>query len=111
APGGKNAPGSTWTLTFDPGKTDGTAGQAPNGRRVRALYFRADFSEVSDDPKARDLAALPANQWVKLTPAVRTPAHGCRQRDWSTSVWDSDREQILMWGGGHCVRSSSVPLH
>lgn len=115
APGGKNLPGSTWTLTFDPGQTDAAGrdkvGQAPNSRRLRALYFRAEFSEVSDDPKARDLSALPANQWVKLTPAPRTPARGCRQRDWSTSVWDSDREQILLWGGGHCVRSSSVPLH
>jgi len=115
APGGKNAPATTWTLAFDPAKPDAAGrdklGQAPNGRRLRALYFRADYSEVADDPKAKDLAALPANQWVKLTPAQRTPAHGCRQRDWSTSVWDSDREQILMWGGGHCVRSSSVPLH
>lgn len=114
-PGGKTAPASTWGLTVDPGKMDTAGreklGQPPNGRRLRALYFRADFSEVSDNPKAQDLAALPVNQWVKLTPAPRTPAHGCRQRDWSTSVWDSDREQILMWGGGHCVRSSSVPLH
>jgi hypothetical protein len=115
APGGKTSPTTTWTLTFDPDKTDAAGreklGQAPNARRLRALYFRADFSEVPDDPKARDLAALPANQWVKLTPAQHTPARGCRQRDWSTSVWDSDREQILMWGGGHCVRSSSVPMH
>lgn len=115
AAGGKNAPSSTWSVTFDPGKKDAAArdklGQAPNGRRQRALYFRADFSEVGDDPKARDLAALPVNQWVKLTPAPRTPANGCRQRDWSTTAWDSDHEQVLMWGGGHCVRSSSVPLH
>ena len=114
-PGGKNAPAATWTLAFDPGKLDAAGreklGQPPNGRRLRALYFRAGFSEVPDDPKAKDLAALPANQWFKLTPAQRNPARGCRQRDWSTSVWDSDREQILMWGGGHCVRSSSVPLH
>ena len=72
APAGKSGPASTWTLTFDPGQTDAAGreklGQAPNGRRLRALYFRADFSEVSDNPKAMDLAALPANQWVKLTP-------------------------------------------
>jgi len=115
APAGKNAPGSTWTWSFDPSRIDAAGrdalGQAPNGRRLRALYFRAEFSEVSDEPKGKDLASLPANRWVKLTPAPRTPAHGCRQRDWSTSTWDSDREQVLMWGGGHCVRSSSVPLH
>lgn len=115
APGGKNVAGATWSMSFDPAKVDVEGreklGQAPNSRRLRAPYFRADFAEVSDDPKARDLATLPANQWVKLTPAVRTPARGCRQRDWSTATWDPDREQVLMWGGGHCVRSSSVPLH
>jgi len=115
APGGKTSPTSTWTLSFDPEKSDAAGraklGQPPNGRRLRSLLFRADFSEVTDEPKGTDLTALPPNQWVKLPPAQRTPAHGCRQRDWSTSVWDSDREQILMWGGGHCVRSSSVPLH
>jgi hypothetical protein len=115
APAGKNSPASTWTFSVDAAQVDAQGrerlGQAPNGRRGRVLYFRADFSEVKDDPKGKDLAALPANQWVKLTPAPRTPAQGCRQRDWSTSTWDSDREQVLMWGGGHCVRSSSVPLH
>jgi hypothetical protein len=115
APGGKNVAGATWSMSFDPAKVDiegrEKLGHAPNSRRLRAPYFRADFAEVSDDPKARDLATLPPNQWVKLTPAVRTPARGCRQRDWSTATWDPDREQILMWGGGHCVRSSSVPLH
>lgn len=115
ASGGKNVAGATWSMAFDPAKVDAEGreklGQAPNSRRLRAPYFRADFSEVGDDPKAQDLASLPANQWVKLTPAPRTPARGCRQRDWSTAVWDSDREQILLWGGGHCVRSSSVPLH
>lgn len=114
-PGAKNAPASTWALVFDSGKLDAHGreklGQAPNGRRLRAPFFRTEFSEVPDDPKAKDLDALPANQWVKLTPAHRNPARGCRQRDWSTSVWDADRGQILMWGGGHCVRSSSVPLH
>lgn len=113
--GDKNASNTTWALTFDPTKIDPAGrdkfGQAPNSRRIRPLCFRADYSEVADDPKAKDLTALPDNQWIKLTPAQRNPAHGCRQRDWGTSVWDSDREQILMWGGGHCVRSSSVPLH
>jgi hypothetical protein len=37
--------------------------------------------------------------------------HGCRRRDWSTAVWDSGLGQVVMWGGGHCVRSSSVPIH
>lgn len=115
APAGKNAPAFTWWFGLGAAPFDSAGrerlGQSPNGRRLRALYFRADYSEVIENPKAKDLAALPANQWVQLTPAPRTPARGCRQRDWSTTIWDSDREQVVMWGGGHCVRSSSVPLH
>ncbi|HOX07614.1 MAG TPA: kelch repeat-containing protein [Planctomycetota bacterium] len=112
---GKNAPAATWTLSFDAAKLDAAGrdklGTAPNGRRLRAPYFRADYSEVADDSKPTDLDKLPANQWVELKPGPRVPTRGCRQRDWSTTAWDSDRDQVLMWGGGHCVRSSSVPLH
>jgi len=39
------------------------------------------------------------------------PGRGCRQRDWGTAVWDGDRDQILLWGGGHCVRSASTVAH
>src|SRR5262249_27524224 len=49
--------------------------------------------------------------WVKLPAAPRNACRGCRARDWSTSVWDSDRDQILLWGGGHCVRSASTVVH
>ena len=115
AAGGKNSPASTWALAFDPARLDAAGreklGAAPNGRRLRASYFRAEYCEVPDDSKPTDLAALPANRWVELKPGPRVPARGCRQRDWSTTTWDSDRDQVLMWGGGHCVRSSSVPLH
>ena len=86
-------------------------GQPPNQRRMREDYFRADYCEVADAPKPLDLAAIPANQWVPFPRPARVPASGCRQRDWGTAVWDSDRDQVLLWGGGHCVRSSSVVLH
>lgn len=85
--------------------------QPTDTRRERSEYFRASFCEVPDDPKAVDLDNIPANQWIPLNPGPRVPARGARQRDWSTAAWDSDRRQVVMWGGGHCVRSSSVPLH
>lgn len=114
-PAGKNVPTSTWVFRTGAAKTDAAEreklGRPANERRERVAYFRAEYCEVPDDSKPKDLSALPANQFVKLTPAPRTPASGCRQRDWGTAVWDSDRDQVVMWGGGHCVRSSSVPLH
>ena len=32
-------------------------------------------------------------------------------RPYSTAIWDPDRDQILLWGGGHCVRSENPPIH
>ena len=54
---------------------------------------------------------LPENRWTQLPAAPRNPCQGCRGRDWGTVVWDSDRDQALLWGGGHCVRSASTVAH
>ncbi|MDD4889284.1 MAG: kelch repeat-containing protein [Phycisphaerae bacterium] len=115
APGGKNQPATTWAIQIDAGKLDAATreklGKPANERRYREVFFRSEFCEVPDDPKPKDFASLPANKWVLLTPAPRTPMTGCRQRDWSTAAWDTDREQFLYWGGGHCVRSGGPPVH
>jgi hypothetical protein len=116
APATRNDKPAVWSLAVSSTLPADAAsreklGRPANERRLRAPYFRAEYTEVADDPKAKDLAAIPANQWVPLNPGPRVPARGCRQRDWSTTTWDPDHRQVLMWGGGHCVRSSSVPLH
>lgn len=108
-------PSETWMLAVDPAQTD-TAGREklgadPNQRLYRAGPFTASFCEVPDPPKDTALGQLPANRWVRLPASPRNPCQGCRQRDWSTNTWDSDRDQILLWGGGHCVRSASVVAH
>jgi hypothetical protein len=108
-------PAATWILPLDPARVDeaGAArfGTAANQRLYRPGLFRAEFCEVAESAPETGIDRLRANRWVKLPAAPRNPAHGCRARDWSTSVWDSDRDQILLWGGGHCVRSSSTVLH
>lgn len=86
-------------------------GVSPDQRLVRTGPFRAEFCEVDAAPKEPDLDRLLENQWVKLPAAPRNPCQGCRGRDWGTSVWDADRDQILLWGGGHCVRSASTVTH
>jgi hypothetical protein len=48
---------------------------------------------------------------VKLPAPPKNPCYGCRGRDWGTAIWDPDRDQILLWGGGHCVRSASTVTH
>lgn len=103
----------TWTFRVEPTKLDAakTLGAPANSRLARNGPFRAEYCEVADAPKDTGLESLPENQWVKLPPSPRNPCKGCRGRDWGTSVWDSDRDQILLWGGGHCVRSASTVTH
>jgi len=107
--------GATWTLTVDAGKADtanvDTLGQKPNTRQYRAGIFLAEYSEVSDQPKDAGLDKLPTNQWVRLPAPPRTSFTGCRAKDWGTAAWDPDHDQILYWGGGHCVRAASSPTH
>ena len=115
APLRRQEPGAVWVLPGNTASLDTAGreklGQTPNQRRYRDEYFRADYCEVAAPPKPLDLANIPANRWAPFPKPPRQPMSGCRQRDWGTAVWDSDREQILFWGGGHCVRSSSVVLH
>ena len=108
-------PPETWTFQVDPVQKDAAGrdepGMKPNQRRYRTGPFVAAFGEVPDEPQDTGLDQLPENRWVRLPEPPRNPCRGCRQRDWGTSVWDSDRDQVLLWGGGHCVRSSSVVAH
>ena len=114
APGSGLGKSATWMLKPDPARPDSSRrmlAQPPNHRLYRTERFLARYCEVPEPPRDTALDALPANRWVKLPPAPRNVAYGCRQRDWGTAVWDGDNEQILLWGGGHCVRSASCPIH
>ncbi len=105
----------TWTYAIDPKKTSAdltkTLGTSSNTRLYRKGSFAAEFCEVESEPTKFDLAKLEENKWIKFPNPPKNPCQGCRQRDWSTAVWDSDRQQILLWGGGHCVRASSSLAH
>lgn len=113
-------PCETWTLAIDPAGFDiarrETLGVAPgvvvpSQRLYRSGPFKAGYCEVDEQPKDTALERLPANRWVRLPEPPRNPCHGCRQRDWGTCIWDSDRDQVLHWGGGHCVRAASTVAH
>ena len=111
----KDFPAGTWMLDADVAKADAEGrlqlGKAPNGRLARGGAFAAEYCEVPDKPDDTRLEQLPDNRWVRLPAPPRNPCRGCRQRDWGTAVWDCDRDQILLWGGGHCVRSASTVAH
>ncbi len=105
----------TWRMQIDPGAADaaGTAklGAAPNRRKYREGMFLAAYCEDPAAPPDTGLNRLPTNKLVKLPAPPKNVCYGCRNRVWGTSTWDADRDQILVWGGGHCVRSENPPIH
>jgi hypothetical protein len=107
--------GAIWTMDVDPDKVDRaqTAKLAvrPNQRRYREGAFVAAYCEVPDTPEPTGLAELPENRFVHVPDPPRNVCLGARSRVWGTVTWDPDRDQILVWGGGHCVRSENPPIH
>jgi len=117
AGGDRRQRGATWALrpAATAAAVDATARKklsaAPDQRLYRTGRFRTAYCDVAVAPKPPDLSSLPPNRWVRLPDPPRNVAYGCRQRDWGTAVWDAANDQILLWGGGHCVRSASVVIH
>ncbi len=93
----------TWGMRVDPaapaaGLDAASAGGAPG--TVAFGLAPADYDKAATpdpDGVGRVLKELPANKW-KLMPK---PPKGTATRDWGTLPYDTDRHQILHWGGGH----------
>jgi hypothetical protein len=106
---------ATWRMKVDPAKCDapGTKklGTAPNGRLYRKEFYRAAYCEVPGKTPDTNLKGLPVNEFVKLPAPPRDTCQKERSRVWGTAVWDPDRDQIIVWGGGHCVHSENPPIH
>ena len=49
-------------------------------------------------PPGKPPAKIPENEWVLLD----HPGRAAPARTWGSATFDSKREQILYWGGGHC---------
>ncbi len=106
---------STWMLRLDPAAVDpaltAKAGVAGSGRLYRSQRVDAYDPQWYDsaprgDPKVIDelIAQMPANQWVAMPPAPRP----CPERSWGTSHYDTKRDQIYVWSGGHCADPSDL---
>jgi len=75
------------------------------GRPPQSIPKGETIIVESQDVLARRSAAqkqtfdsLPVNQWVHLA----NPGRTAPTRTWGAATFDSDREEILYWGGGHC---------
>ncbi|MCY3018944.1 MAG: hypothetical protein NTW87_07950 [Planctomycetota bacterium] len=104
----------TWACKVDAGKTDeaGTAARAVTSgcytfnRIDPAIWERAAQPEPE---KTREfLNDLPANQWTALKFPMYAP--GATNR-WGTTAYDTDRHQLLFWGGGHATSQENDVAH
>ncbi|MCW8129123.1 MAG: hypothetical protein KIS92_01955 [Planctomycetota bacterium] len=103
----------TWMLPVEAASPSATAAApvAPNSRAERTGPFLASFCEDPAPATPLDLDNLPANTWTELPAPPRRPYFGWRLCDFGTATWNSDAEEVLHWGGGHCDSSTSVVTH
>jgi hypothetical protein len=93
----------TWGMQIDPdaGHPGGQGRGAAAGSVAYGLTPE-DYDRTADpdtDAIAVWMDELPPNRW-RLLPA---PAMTTARRAWGTMPYDSDRHQLLKWGGGHAT--------
>lgn len=52
--------------------------------------------------QAAKLREMPVNHWIHLGVHLADPGRVAPARTWGSATFDSDRGQLLYWGGGHC---------
>jgi hypothetical protein len=85
--------------------------EPPDTRVYRTGPFHPDFFLQGERPDAAATAAalrdLPVNAWVEQKPPWRPEL----DRVWGTAVLDAERDQILIFNGGHSSHGGTDVLH
>lgn len=101
----------TWACKVDPSAGGSTNAAGGVSGAVSYTSIRPSVYDRSAKPDAaavgKLLKDLPANQWTLLPKSSRTSA----RRDWGTLPYDTDRHQILVWGGGHSTYAGTDLAH
>lgn len=71
--------------------------------RHEPMPKRSDAAGTAPDAQRRKkqaarLASMPENAWVLLS----EPGRAAPLRTWGSCAFDTDRGQLIYWGGGHC---------
>ena len=73
-----------------------------HGRSLRRTLEEATDGTQPDatrrETQSKRLASMPHNEWVRLS----APGRAAPMRTWGSCAFDTDRGQIIYWGGGHC---------
>jgi len=104
----------TWACKVDPSKPD-EAGTAAHATASGTYTFnRIDpaiwENAAKPDPEAvaKLYRELPANVWTSLQFPRYAPG---AQNRWGTTAYDTDRHQLLFWGGGHATSQEDDVAH
>lgn len=100
-----------YVCAVDPAREDAAGAAqravAPGTIATRTGKYLPGWFDDTPAPDAQAteaaLAVLPANAWVRMQP----PKVLERNRDWGTATFDTDRQQILFFSGGHCAYSGT----
>lgn len=103
----------TWGCRIDPAAAaadDPAEGAVAAGSYTWQTIDPATWEKEAPDPAParKFLDELPPNQWTAWTFPRYAP--GARNR-WGTSAYDSDRHQVLLWGGGHATSHENDVAH
>jgi len=106
--------GTVWACQVGPDKAD-AAGTAAHAATAGSYTFNridpATWENAArpEPEKTRQfLNDLPANQWTALKFPMYAP--GATNR-WGTTAYDTDRHQLLLWGGGHATSHENDVAH
>ncbi len=88
-------------LAWKPALTPGGPGTPDPGAPIYKYHPPAWYTEKVPpaDPKAGEklLASLKPNTWTNVK-----PPKSAQMRTWGSAAVDTDRHEVLYWGGGHC---------
>jgi len=96
----------TWACRVDP---SAPAAEGPAGTSGAYTFNRIDPAIwESAATQGRTYDGLPPNVWTSLEFPRYAP--GARNR-WGTTAYDTDRHQLLFWGGGHATSQENDVAH
>lgn len=109
-----DAQNRSWTCRFDGSKSD-DAGTEKHGVKSGAIvrrtgshdpdWYRIGVPAADPEKVAVELKDLPANRWV-IRP---TPNRPLMNMDWGSAVFDTSRDKIVRFSGGHSAYSGTAP--
>lgn len=105
---------NVWACKVDPAQPAEGAAAARSAEPGSYVFHRIDPAtwEKAGQPepeKTRQfLSELPANQWTSIKFPMYAP--GATNR-WGTTAYDTDRHQLLFWGGGHATSQEDDVAH